>query len=67
MTYSLYLSVAAVVLILASVALLAILSALLFDLGGLQERRARVVFWVYLMAIWVGTLFVAALVRPGAW
>jgi hypothetical protein len=67
MTHGLYLSVAAVVVIMAIVALLAFLSALICDVGGLQERRARAVFSVCLLAIWVGTFLVAAMIRPGVW
>ena len=62
MIYHAYLSIAAVAAILASVALLVVLSAL--TLAPLEKfGRSVVPFLISLLAIWVGALFTIYLIR----
>ena len=58
-----YLTLPAVVLVLAGVLLLAVLSSLVLEFAGLSRRDATVVFWHLLLGIWLGALFVVALLR----
>ncbi len=67
MTEGPYLTLPAVVLILAGVFILAVLSSLVLEFSGLESRAATVVFWLLLLAIWLGALFVVGLSRPGGW
>jgi hypothetical protein len=64
MTEGPYLKLPAVALILAGVLVLAVLSSLVFEVSGLGRRDATVVFWLLLLAIWLGAVFVVALVLP---
>jgi hypothetical protein len=63
MTGGSFLSVAAVACILAGVAVAAALASLIFDVGGLPERWANVLFFVCLLAIWLAACGVVALIR----
>ncbi len=67
MTESPYLTLTAVALILAGVLVLAVLSSLVLEFAGLRRRDAAVVFWLLLLGIWLGTLFVLGLLRPQGW
>jgi hypothetical protein len=67
MTEGLFLTLPEVALILAGVLVLAVLSSLVFDSPGLGHRGATVVFLLLLLAIWLGAVFVAGLVRPAGW
>jgi heme/copper-type cytochrome/quinol oxidase subunit 3 len=58
-----YLTLPAVALVLAGVLLLAVLSSLVLEFAGLRRRDATVVFWHLLLGIWLGALFVVALLR----
>jgi heme/copper-type cytochrome/quinol oxidase subunit 3 len=64
MTEGPYLTLPAVSLILAGVLVLAVLSSLVFEVSGLGRRDATVVFWLLLLAIWLGAVFVVGLLRP---
>ena len=63
MTGSLFLSVVAVACILAGVAVAAALASLVFDVGGLPERLANVLFFVCLLVIWLAACIVVVLIR----
>ena len=63
MTSGLFLSVVAVACILAGVALAAALASLVFDVGGLTERLANVLFFVCLLVIWLAACGVVVLTR----
>jgi hypothetical protein len=63
MTSGVFLSTASVAAIMAGVALLALLSALTLVPFGRYERRYIVAFWVCLVAIWVGAVFIMVLIR----
>ena len=63
MTSGLFLSVVAVACILAGVAVAAALASLVFDVGGLPERLANVLFFVCLLVIWLAACGVVALIR----
>ena len=63
MTSGLFLSVVAVACILAGVAVAAALASLVFDVGGLPERLANVVFFVCLLVIWLVAFGVVALIQ----
>ena len=67
MTESPYLTLLAVAPILAGVLVLAVLSSLVLEFSGLRRRDAVVVFWLLLLGIWLGTLFVLGLLRPQGW
>jgi hypothetical protein len=67
MTEGPYLAPSAVALILAGVLVLAVLSSLVFEFYSLERRRVTVVFWVLLLAIWLGAVFVGELIRPAGW
>ncbi len=60
MTHGVFLSVPAVLGILAAVAVLAALSSLVLRMDGLSDRRAVALFWVCLAGTWL--LAVAAVV-----
>jgi hypothetical protein len=62
-----YLTLPAVALILAGVLVLAVLSSLVLEFSGLGRRDATVVFWLLLLAIWLGAVFVVGLLRPQGW
>jgi hypothetical protein len=63
MIYHAYLSIACVAAILASVTLLAVLSALTLAPLDKFERRSVVPFLISLLAIWVGAIFTIFLIR----
>ncbi len=63
MTSGVFPSVLTVVCILAGVAVAAALASLVFDVGGLPERPANVLFFVCLLAIWLAACGVVALIR----
>ena len=63
MIYHAYLSIASVAAILASVALLVVLSALTLAPLEKVEGRSVVPFLICLLAIWVGALFTIYLIR----
>ena len=63
MTSGLFLPVLTVVSILAGVAVAAALASLVFDVGGLPERLANVLFFVCLLVIWLAACGVVVLVR----
>ncbi len=63
MTSGLFLSVVAVACILAGVAVAAALASLVFDVGGLSERLANVLFFVCLLVIWLAACGVVVLIR----
>jgi hypothetical protein len=63
MTSGLFLSVLTVVCLLAGVALAAALTSLVFDVGGLPERLANVLFFICLLGIWLAACVVVVLVR----
>ncbi len=67
MTESPYLTLPVVAPILAGVLVLAVLSSLVLEFSGLSRRDAAVVFWLLLLGIWLGTLFVLGLLRPQGW
>jgi hypothetical protein len=67
MTEGPYLTLPAVALSLAGVLVLAVLSSLVFEVSGLGRRDATVVFWLLLLAIWLGAVFVVGLLRPQGW
>ncbi len=67
MTESPYLTLPVVAPILAGVLVLAVLSSLVFEFAGLSRHDAAVVFWLLLLGIWLGTLFVMGLLRPQGW
>ncbi len=68
MTESPFLSLPPVALILVGVLVLAVLSSLVLEFAGLRRRDATVVFWLLLVGIWLGTLFVLGMLRPeGLW
>ena len=52
-----------VVCILAGVAVAAALASLVFDVGGLPERLANVLFFVCLLVIWLAACIVVVLIR----
>ena len=62
-----YLTLPTVALILTGVLVLAALSSLVFEFSGLPRRDVTVVFWLLLMAIWLGAVFVVGLLRPQGW
>ncbi len=62
MTSGLFLSVMAVVCILAGVTVAAALASLVFDVGGLPERLANVLFFVCLLVIWLAACGVVVLI-----
>ncbi len=49
--------------ILAGVAVAAALASLVFDVGGLPERLANVLFFVCLLVIWLAACGVVVLIR----
>ena len=49
--------------ILAGVAVAAALASLVFDVGGLSERLANVLFFVCLLVIWLAACGVVVLIR----
>jgi hypothetical protein len=55
--YHAYLSIACVAAILASVALLAVLSARTLEPLDKFKRRSAVPFWISLLAIWAAAVF----------
>ncbi len=57
-----FFSVVAVVCILAGVAVAAALASLVFDVGGLSERLANVLFFVCLLVIWLAACGVVMLI-----
>jgi hypothetical protein len=62
--YHAYLSIACVAAILASVALLAVLSALRLEpLDKFERRRSAVLFLICLLAIWAAAVFTIILFR----
>jgi len=63
MTSGLFLSAVAVACILAGVAVAAALASLVFDVGGLSERRANALFFVCLLVIWLAACGVVVLIR----
>ncbi len=63
MTSGLFLSVLTVACILAGVAVAAALASLVFDVGGLSERLANVLFFVCLLVIWLAACGVVVLIR----
>ena len=63
MTSGLFLPVLTVVSILAGVAVAAALASLVFDVGGLPERLANVLFFVCLLVIWLAACGVVMLIR----
>ncbi len=63
MTNGLFLSVFTVVCILAGVAVAAALASLVFDVGGLPERLATVLFFACLLVIWLAACGVVVLIR----
>jgi hypothetical protein len=63
MMYHGYLSIAYVAAILASVALLAVLSALTLEPLDKFGRRSVVLFLISLLAIWVAAVFTTFLIR----
>ena len=63
MTSGLFLSVVAVVSILAGVAVAAALASLVFDVGDLPERLANVLFFISLLVIWLAACGVVMLLR----
>ncbi len=63
MPSGLFLSVLTVVCILAGVAVAAALASLIFDVGGLPERRANVLFFVCLLVIWLAACGVVVLIK----
>ena len=63
MIYHAYLSIASVAAILASVALLVVLSALTLAPLDKVEGRSVVPFLICLLAIWAGALFTIYLIR----
>jgi hypothetical protein len=67
MAEGLYLAPPAVGLILAGVLVLALMSSLVFEFSSLGHRRATVVIWGLVVAIWLAAVFVAELTRPGGW
>jgi hypothetical protein len=67
MTEGPYLTLPAVAPILAGVLVLAVLSSLVLEFSGLERRDATVVFWLLLLAIWLGAVFVVGLLRPQGW
>jgi hypothetical protein len=68
MTESPYLTLPVVAPILAGVLVLAVLSSLVLEFAGLTRRDAAVVFWLLLLGIWLGTLFVLGMLRSqGLW
>jgi hypothetical protein len=67
MTEGLYLAPPAVGLILAGVLVLAVMSSLVFEFSSLGRRRATVVFWGLLVAIWLAAVFFGELIRPVGW
>ena len=56
-------SVLTVVCILAGVAVAAALASLVFDVGGLPERLANVLFFVCLLVIWLAACGVVMLIH----
>jgi hypothetical protein len=67
MTEGPYLAPPAVGLILAGVLVLAVMSSLVFEFSTLGHRRATVVFWGLLVAIWLAAVFFGELIRPVGW
>ena len=67
MAKGVFLAPPAVALILAGVLVLALLSSLVFEFSSLEHRRVTVVFWGLLVAIWLGAVLVAELIRPSGW
>ena len=63
MTSGLFLSMVAVACILAGVAVAAALASLIFDVSGLSERLANVLFFVCLLVIWLAACGVVVLIR----
>jgi hypothetical protein len=63
MIYHAFLSIACVAAILASVALLAVLSALRLEPLNKSERRSVVPFLISLLAIWAAAVFTIFLFR----
>ena len=63
MTSGLFLSVVAVVCILAGVLVAAALAPLVFVVSGLPERLATVLFFVCLLVIWLAACGVVMLVQ----
>ena len=63
MIYDAYLSIVCVAAILASVALLAVLSALMLEPLDKFERRSVVPFLISLLAIWAAAVFTIILFR----
>jgi hypothetical protein len=63
MIYHAYLSIACVAAILASVALLAVLSALRLEPLDKFEQRSVVPFLICLLAIWAGAVYTIFLIR----
>ncbi len=63
MTSGLFLSVVTVACILAGVAVAAALASLVFDVGGLPEHLANVLFFVCLLGIWLAACGVVVLIR----
>ncbi len=63
MTSGSFLSVAAVATILTGVAIVAALTAFVFDTVGWPERRATVLFFLCLAAIWLVACGVVVLIR----
>ena len=63
MTSGPFLSVLTVVCILAGVAVAAALASLVFDVGGLPERQANVLFFACLLVIWLAACGVVMLFR----
>jgi hypothetical protein len=61
--YHAYLSIACVAAILASVALLAVLSARTLEPLDKFKRRSAVPFWISLLAIWAAAVFTIILFR----
>ena len=63
MISGLFLLVLTVVSILAGVAVAAALASLVFDVGGLPERLANVLFFACLLVIWLAACGVVMLFR----
>jgi hypothetical protein len=63
MTRGLFHSVVTVVSIVAGVAVAAALASLVFDVGGLPERLANVLFFFCLLVIWLAVCVVVVLIR----
>ncbi len=62
MISGLFLSIVTVACILAGVAVAAALASLVFDVGGLPERLANVLFFVCLLVIWLAACGVVMLI-----